>query len=363
MASSEHMGNGHSYFWAWGGNPTMPATRATPSPVGPGTSSTSQSPSGHSWPAYCSISSESSIFPNSSTFKQSFPTSPAPSTTASGGTATLSPGSNSAPSSPSNPTDTPGDAGSSDQTSATATSGSARANSNSNSSSPPPVRTGSPTTSTSTPKTSPLGSPGNGSNNVPNSTSNVNGLTTAPTLGADPAKDSSTPQRDAHTRSDTGAIAGGVAGGVVFVALVLAGLLVLRRWLRARRTAPSAEFMHVVHRGGFGGGGGEGSTPIMTAMRLDESTTPSEATGRLSPFPYQRSFESHESSTPPAMAAMYREAGSEKVYPVAEDMHQQCRPHGSYASSLRSDDQGDGTRSDGHSYAEEKPESAFGLAL
>ncbi|OSD01645.1 hypothetical protein PYCCODRAFT_501225 [Trametes coccinea BRFM310] len=194
--------------------------------------------------------------------------------------------------------------------------------------------------------------------------------TSTPTrAGAGPTRAPLTPgpQRAARHRNNPGAIAGGVVGGVILLVLLLAGLLLLWRWIRARRTAPSAEFMHVVHRGGFSGFGGEGSTPFMRAMRLDESTTPSETTGRLSPLPYHRSLEGHEPMSPfmPG-TSRYCDRDSEEAHSVTEVVHEQYhRPHASYASSLRSDDHGDSkrTHSDGHSSAEEKPESAFGLAL
>ncbi|KAI0670511.1 hypothetical protein C8Q78DRAFT_1079470 [Trametes maxima] len=64
-------------------------------------------------------------------------------------------------------------------------------------------------------------------------------------------------------RFNTGAIVGGVIGGLAFLLLAACAFIIVRRRLRARRTAPSAEFMDLAR----------GTTPA-GAMRFDGATTP-----------------------------------------------------------------------------------------
>ncbi|CDO70770.1 hypothetical protein BN946_scf184798.g85 [Trametes cinnabarina] len=78
-------------------------------------------------------------------------------------------------------------------------------------------------------------------------------------------------------RNNADAIAGGLLGGLVFLIIVLTALVILRGRLRARRTAPSAQFMHIARRGDAGAGApskGGGTPEWFHADRLNGAATP-----------------------------------------------------------------------------------------
>ncbi|KAI0336394.1 hypothetical protein GY45DRAFT_394492 [Cubamyces sp. BRFM 1775] len=127
--------------------------------------------------------------------------------------------------------------------------------------------------------------------------------------------------------SATGAIVGGVIGGLALVLLVACGVIILRRRIRARHTAPSAEFMAIMRHGGVLGGAGH-SGALSPVKRGGGSTTPghgyySDVAGMgerqmLSPVRRQSSLESDE--RPPAFTPglYYKDPVLEKVHAAAE---------------------------------------------
>ncbi|KAI0664941.1 hypothetical protein C8Q70DRAFT_1049133 [Cubamyces menziesii] len=191
----------------------------------------------------------------------------------------------------------------------------------SNSSSPEPS---SPTfTPSSTPMSTLL--------TFPSDTSEPPGMSTT----ADPSSSSSrhTSTAGSHTsgKNDTGAIVGGVIAGLILLLTIYAAIL-LRRRKRARRTAPSAEFMDIVRHGrlGFGAGGSGALSPV---KRDDGALTPSSdyysvavgSTGGLDlasehplhPLARQSTLESDE--LPPAFTpGSYKDPVLENVHAAAE---------------------------------------------
>ncbi|KAI0336393.1 hypothetical protein GY45DRAFT_394969 [Cubamyces sp. BRFM 1775] len=135
-------------------------------------------------------------------------------------------------------------------------------------------------------------------------------------------------------RSDTGAIVGGVIGGFALLLLAICIAVLLRRRARARRTAPSAEFMDIMRHGGIGLGTG-GSGGALSPVKHDGgSTTPglddyySDAIGengglgsaRERPiFPYARQSSLESDEPPPAFTpGPYKDPVLEKVQAAAE---------------------------------------------
>ncbi|KAJ8453467.1 hypothetical protein ONZ51_g13581 [Trametes cubensis] len=139
----------------------------------------------------------------------------------------------------------------------------------------------------------------------------------------------------ANTRSPNGAVAGGVIGGLVLLLIAACAIILLRRRARARRTAPSAEFIDIMRNGGLETRfGAESSGGALSPIKHDHgSTTPgldyySDAVGstggldstseRLtSPLARQSSLESNE--PPPAFSpGSYKDPVLEKVHTAAE---------------------------------------------
>ncbi|KAI0646923.1 hypothetical protein C8Q79DRAFT_1009081 [Trametes meyenii] len=109
----------------------------------------------------------------------------------------------------------------------------------------------------------------------------------------------------ASSRGDdhTGAIVGGVIGGLAFLLLAACAFVIVRRRLRARRTAPSAEFMDMAR----------GTTPA-GMMGFDSVTTP--LADRSVPLARQSSLE--EADLPPAFTpGSYTDPVYEKVQAAA----------------------------------------------
>ncbi|KAI0374753.1 hypothetical protein BV20DRAFT_960910 [Pilatotrama ljubarskyi] len=140
------------------------------------------------------------------------------------------------------------------------------------------------TITTVTPTPSPTGSPSPASTTAPGNSfvqspnpdptssahSSAHSLSSAAAAASDPPK------------SHTGAIVGGVLGGLALLLLAACAVVLVRRLMRARRTAPSAEFMNLA-RGNTGTPTAFGATP-----------TPGLGSGdRLIPLARQTSVEDH----------------------------------------------------------------------
>ncbi|KAI8998765.1 hypothetical protein BD414DRAFT_476028 [Trametes punicea] len=161
----------------------------------------------------------------------------------------------------------------------------------------------------------------------------------------------------------TGAIVGGVLGGAVFLLLALTALALLRRRMRARRTAPSAEFMAIARRGGILSPGAGASTPVPFdigggrggASGGDGAATP---TGDwLLPLARQSSLEDDGERPPPFTPGNYTDPVLEKVQAAAE-MREMYRRRESYAAF----DLNDRVGSEGHGVDEKGP-GGYAFAL
>ncbi|KAI0664938.1 hypothetical protein C8Q70DRAFT_940807 [Cubamyces menziesii] len=132
----------------------------------------------------------------------------------------------------------------------------------------------------------------------------------------------------ANRHNSTGSIVGGVIGGLALVLLIAFATILLRRRIRARHTAPSAEFVGVMRHGGILGSGnvlspvkqdGRAATPgnhyhDYAAEMIDRSASTSE--DWTHPLVRQSSFESDE--RPPAFTpGAYRDPVLEKVRTAA----------------------------------------------
>ncbi|OJT08944.1 hypothetical protein TRAPUB_154 [Trametes pubescens] len=117
----------------------------------------------------------------------------------------------------------------------------------------------------------------------------------------------------------TGAIVGGVIGGLAFLLLAIVAATLLYRRMRARRTAPSAEFMSIAR------GTTPGPVPAPGAMRAEGTPTPSG--DRL------LGLEDEDEGRPPAFAhGPYGDAVFEKVQ-VAAALREQYQRRDSYAAA------------------------------
>ncbi|KAL1947703.1 hypothetical protein VTO73DRAFT_13427 [Trametes versicolor] len=123
---------------------------------------------------------------------------------------------------------------------------------------------------------------------------------------------------DKHS-SHTGAIIGGVIGGLAFLLLATAAAILLYRRMRARRTAPSAEFMDIMR------GTTPGPVPASGAMRAEGTATPSGD--------HLLGLEDDGDERPPAfIPGTYGDPVLEKVQAAAA-MRQEYQRRGSYAAA------------------------------
>ncbi|KAL1947704.1 hypothetical protein VTO73DRAFT_13428 [Trametes versicolor] len=142
----------------------------------------------------------------------------------------------------------------------------------------------------------------------------------------------------------TGAIVGGVIGSLAFLLLATVATILLRRRMRARHTAPSAEFMGLA-RGTTPGPGGLG------IVRTTGTMTPSG--DRLLSLARQKSpgddddDDDDDDDRPPAFTpGAYADPVLEKVQ-VAAAMREQFKPRDSYYGGTQTDDR-EGTSDMGH---------------
>ncbi|KAJ8469650.1 hypothetical protein ONZ51_g8839 [Trametes cubensis] len=108
-------------------------------------------------------------------------------------------------------------------------------------------------------------------------------------------------QGNSDSRTNTGAIAGGIVGALAIVLLILCAAIFLRRRMRARHTAPSAEFMNMgilKRRGGprtWYGVGCPGG--ITSPFKREGGTTMPGLERPTNPLASRSSLESDESPT------------------------------------------------------------------
>lgn len=138
----------------------------------------------------------------------------------------------------------------------------------------------------------------------------------------------------------TGAIAGGVIGGLAFLLLAIVVTILLYRRMRARRTAPSAEFMDLAR----------GTTPGPAPVRMEGTTTPSG--DRLLPLARQGSLGDYDDRPPAFTPGIYADPVFEKVHAAAA-LREQYQRRDSYAAA-----QADYKEGLGHAKVGHKDESA-----
>ncbi|EIW60513.1 uncharacterized protein TRAVEDRAFT_70875 [Trametes versicolor FP-101664 SS1] len=151
------------------------------------------------------------------------------------------------------------------------------------------------------------------------STSNIQ--TSASARSNSAASGAALPSSSTHS-THTGAIVGGIIGGLAFLLLAVVATILLRRRMRARRTAPSAEFMSLAR----------GTTPGLSpgAVRMKGTMTPSG--DRLLSLARQRSLGDDVDRPPAFTPGAYADPVLEKVQ-VATAMREQYRPRDSYAAA------------------------------
>lgn len=139
--------------------------------------------------------------------------------------------------------------------------------------------------------------------------------------GARSSSTSSSLASSSKHSNHTGTIVGGVIGGLAVLLLATVATILLRRRMRARHTAPSAEFMGLA-RGTLTPGPGSG------LVRTAGTMTPSG--DRLLSLAPQRSLDDDDDDRPPAFTpGAYADPVLEKVQ-VAAAMREQYKPHDSY---------------------------------
>ncbi|KAL1947702.1 hypothetical protein VTO73DRAFT_13426 [Trametes versicolor] len=118
----------------------------------------------------------------------------------------------------------------------------------------------------------------------------------------------------------TGAIVGGVIGGLAFLLLTTVATILLYRRMRARRTAPSAEFIDFAR----------GTTPGPGPVRMEGTTTPSG--DRLLPLARQGSLDDTDDCPPAFTPGVYGDPVLEKVQAAAA-MREQYQRRESYPAA------------------------------
>ncbi|KAH9901254.1 hypothetical protein C8Q73DRAFT_236370 [Cubamyces lactineus] len=189
-----------------------------------------------------------------------------------------------------------------------------------------------------------------------------------------------------HTRTSnsTGAIVGGVLGGIALLLVFVIAIGLLRRRMRARRTAPSAEFMDIMRNGRLGVGlGAGGSGGALSPVKRDGgSTTPgleyySDAVGltggiglgneRLM-FPLVRRSSLDSDEPPPAFTpGSYKDPVLEKAHAAAEMREHYFRRESlatmAGAEALGVDGRESESGHDGHGHTMDSEKAEFAWAI
>lgn len=160
----------------------------------------------------------------------------------------------------------------------------------------------------------------------------------AVSAASSPSSVSAVTSRSKHS-DHTGAIVGGVIGGFALFLLIAIGTILLRRRLRARRTAPSAEFMDIAR------GATPGRTPTPGFVRVEGTTTPSG--DRFLPLARQGSLaDDGDDDRPPMFTpGAYTDPVFEKVR-VAAAMREEYEGRSSLAHEEESVEEGHGANGD-----------------
>ncbi|OJT08945.1 hypothetical protein TRAPUB_155 [Trametes pubescens] len=140
---------------------------------------------------------------------------------------------------------------------------------------------------------------------------------------------------DKHS-NHTGAIVGGVIGGLAFLLLAIVAATLLYRRMRARRTAPSAEFMDLAR---------SETTPGPNPVRMEGTTTPSG--DRLLPLARQDSLGDDDDRPPGFAPGAYADPVLEKVQAAAA-LREQYERRDSYAAAQADHKEGLGHSEVGH---------------
>ncbi|EIW60516.1 uncharacterized protein TRAVEDRAFT_70877 [Trametes versicolor FP-101664 SS1] len=127
------------------------------------------------------------------------------------------------------------------------------------------------------------------------------------------------PSSSKHS-NHTGAIVGGVIGGLAFLLFATVATSLLCRRMRARRTAPSAEFMDLAR----------GTTPGPGPVRMEGTTTPSG--DHLLPLARQGSLGDEDDRPPAFTPGVYGDPVLEKVHAAAA-LREQYQRRDSYAAA------------------------------